>query len=231
MKPIFRLNLTLLFGLLAGVVSAQSTLPATGVVRPMQSGDIDYSLCTLPSIPRAASAAVDRCVSRLIKADVQDMPGARVDVNLTTRHDDQTVSPLDAIQFAARPQPRVATSWGVSPTEIDAPGSTAALSIGAKPSPPSSLFGSSPPIITASAEGSPPDAGSAATLNRKLTRLLVRKQEEAKLRQTREAERSLAQECQQLHLSELECKLKLREQKLAMAGSIDSGKPRQQPNH
>lgn len=232
MRLIRRLSLLVLLAVLvAGSTSAQSLPPPTGSAKAIQLQTTDGISCSEPPYRQSVNVEVNLCVDRLVDADAQGIPGVRLDVTVLPENDPELLATTDENQFASRPQPAGATFWG--PLSIRARGlaTTPALSESASSSPaplpavtilPSTEIEDSPSLTFASA----------STLDRKLTRARLRTQEEAKLRRSRQLQRDLNEQCLQMHLSDLECSLKLKSQKLSAIGQAGQSARSQPPaNH
>lgn len=231
MRLIHRLSLpALLAVLVAAAALAQSVSPTTGAARAMQLQSANSTFCPEPPNPQAVSAAVNLCMDCLIRADVQDVPGVRLDQNVLPGNDPELLAIPEQNQFASRPQMAGATSWrplairpqrlGATPT-LSGPASSSAVQL-----PALAILASTEVDNSVSL-----DFAYASTLDRKLSRARSRKQAEEQRRQSRELQKDLGEQCRQLHLSDLECRLKLRTQKLSAIGHTDRiAKPRQQEN-
>jgi len=214
MRLIRRSLLSLLAVLVAETTLAQSMPVTAGSKRPQHASSV---ACPEPSNPQAVAAEVNLCNDRLIDADVQDIPGARLDLNVVPQNDPELLAAPDENQFPSPARPPGATSWSPHATLATASIATPAVS---RSTGPSVLQPSAAPALApAEAAGNSSfDLASASTLARKLTRNRLRTQEEARLRQSRQQQKDLNQVCRQMHLSDLECRLKLKAPKLATIG-------------
>jgi hypothetical protein len=221
MRLIHRLSLLApLASLLAAAASAQSPPPPAGTVQAMQQPSTESILCLEPSSPQAVAAAVELCVDRLVKANTQEIPGARLDVAALPENDLELLSTPDQNQFVSPPRPPGVTSWSPKAIAIQPLATTPAIS----ESPGSSALQLPAVTILASTEvddSASLDLVSASSLDRKLNRARVRAQQEARLRRARQAQKDLDQQCRQMHLSNLECRLKLKNQKQSPLGHTD----------
>jgi hypothetical protein len=223
------LSLLLLFTALASeAATAQSAARVTrgaAAARQPQVPD-PASVCSEPSDPRAVNADINLCVDRLVKADVQDVPGVGLDLNVFPYNDPELLSTPQENLFAPRPKVPSFTSW------VPQPGST---SWGPRPAnvevlqpEPDEPAPEKMPSPTVQAPGMPLLTDTTATLDElspglgpmpdtqwKLKRARARKAAEDKRRQSREQQKRFETHCRQLHLSDLECRLKLKSEPLA----------------
>lgn len=218
MRLILRLSLLVLLAVLvAGPTSAQSLPSPAGPAKAIQLQSTEGLSCSEPPHPQSANAEVNLCVDALVRADVQDTPGARLDVTVLPENDPELLPTPDEQQFASRAQPARATTW--SPQAMRAQELATAPTFSESAS--SSAVYLPAVAIPASTEVDDSvslDPAAASTLDRKLARARFRTQEESKLRQSRQLQRDLNEQCRQIHLSNLECRLKLKDQKLATVG-------------
>jgi len=218
----------LLAGLSVEAASAQS-IPITA--KATQPEDTNGPACSEPANPQALNAEVNLCIDRLVKAYVQDIPGARLDVTVSLQNDLELLPTPDENQLAPRTQPVRATSWSPQAMRTQGLATAPAFSESATSS------AVHLPAVTIWASTEIEDSASltfasASTLDRKLTRARLRTQEEAKLRQSRQLQRDLNEHCRQMHLSNIECRLKLKNQKLSAIGHTgQSARSQPQANH
>jgi hypothetical protein len=221
------LSLLLLFAALtAEAVTAQSVPATPGMTAAGQQQSRSAAVCSEPSDPRAVNAEVNLCVDRLVKADVQDVPGVLLDRNVFPYNDPEMLSPPQ--ENLSAPRPKVSsvtswgpqpgfTSWGPRPANVDAsqPESNQPVPE-AMPSPTLQL--PEPPLLddtTVTQDQTSPASGSAAELQWKRKRARAREAEEDRRRQSREQQKRFEAQCRRLHLSNLECRLKLKSDPLA----------------
>ncbi len=204
--------LVLLAVLIAGTTSAQSMPPPTGSAKAIPSQSADGTSCSEPPHPQSVNADVDLCVDALVKADVQDAPGVRLDVIVLPGNDPELLASQDKNRVASRHQLPSATSWGPQRFRQEL-GATPTPSESASLSPaqsPAFTIRPSPEV----ADNTSLDLVNVSILDRNLARARVRKQEEARLRQSRQMARDQKEQCRQINLSNLECRLQLKNQKL-----------------
>jgi hypothetical protein len=220
----------LLAGLIALAASAQSVSPTIRTAKAVQLQSIDSIFCSEPLNPQAVSAAVNLCMDRLVRADVQEIPGVRLDLNVVPANDPELLATPGQNQFASRPQLAGATLWG--PQAIRARGLEAIPTVSGPDSWSAVQLPAAPILAPTEIDNSAPlDFASASTLARKLSRARSRKQVQEKQHQSRQLQKDLGDHCRQLHLSDLECRLTLKTQKLSAIGQMNRiAKPRQQEN-
>jgi hypothetical protein len=215
MRLIRRLSLlVLLAGPVAGPASAQSLPPPTGPAKAIQLQSTDGISCSEPPYPQSVNGEVNICVDALVKADVQDTPGLRLVVTVLPENDPELLTSPYANRFTSRSPPPGATSWSQQP--IGSP----VLETAPVPAPPAAQL--PVPSATLSAaepgDGSSIDLASLSTQDRKLARARILTQEEARQRQSRQLQKDLNEQCRQMHGGDLECRSKLKSQKLATSG-------------
>lgn len=200
--------------LVAGPTSAQSLPPPAGPAKAIQLQSTDGISCSAPPPPQSVNAEVNLCVDALVQADVQDTPGIRLDVTVLPENDPEVLASPYANQFTSRSPPPGATSW--SQQLIRSP----VLETAPAPALPAAQLPVLPATLSAAEPGDRPsiDLASLSTQDRKLARAHIRTQEEARLRQSRQRQKDLNEQCRQMHGSNLECRLKLKSQKLATSG-------------
>ncbi|SRR5579875_349037 len=230
------LLLVLLVALLAEAAMAQNATRASGTAAARQPQALDpATVCSEPSDPRAVSADVNLCVDRLVKADVQDVPGARVDRSLFPDNDPELLSPPQGNLPAPRPKAPSLTSWGPSPSFTSwglQPGLTLwgprPANAGALPPEADKAVSEAPvspaaplpeaPLLTDTTiipDEPSPDHDSSSVPRWKLKRAQAREEEERRRRLSRELQKRFDAQCRQLHLSDLQCRLKLNSDPLA----------------
>ena len=215
MRLICRLSLLVLLAVLvAKSTPAQSAPPPVRPAKAIYLQTTDGISCSEPPHPQSVDTEVDLCVNALVKANVQDTPGVRLDVTVLPENDPELLASPDESQFASRPQLPDATSWSHQP--IGSP----VLETAPVPAPPAAQL--PVPSATLSAaepgDGSSIDLASLSTPGRKLARARIRTQEEARQRQSRQLQKDLNEQCRQMHVSNLECRLKLKNQKVSAIG-------------
>jgi len=223
--------LALLAVLVAGPTSAQSLPLPARPAKAIQPQGTDGNSCSESPHPQAVSAEVSVCVDAQLQTDVQNTPGVHLDVTVLPENDPEMFAAKDQNQFASRAQPTGVTSWGPQPIAVErletppVPSESASSFPGQLPAiamlPPTEVAGNTSPNLTA-----------ASTLDRKLARVRIRKQQEASLQHSRALQEGLDQLCQQMHLSTLECRLKLKNQKQsAPSYTAQTAKSYHQPQH
>jgi len=137
-----------------------------------------------------------------------------LDVTVLPENDPELLASPDESQFASRPQLPDATSWSHQP--IGSP----VLETAPVPALPAAQL----PVLPATLSAAEPgdrysiDLASLSTHDRKLARARIRTQEEARQRQSRQLQKDLNEQCRQMHGGDLECRSKLKSQKLATSG-------------
>jgi hypothetical protein len=222
MRLIRRLSLLVLLAvllavLIAGPASAQSLPPPTGLAKAIQLQSTDAISCSEPPHPQSVNAEVDLCVNALVKTDVQETPGVRLDVTVLPENDPEMLAMPDPNEFPSRAPLTRTTSWGPPAIGVQKLSTSRALSESARP-PPEQFSAIAILASTEVQDNASLDLTKASELDRNLARARIRKQEEARLRQSRQLQRDLNEQCRQMHLSTLECRLKLKDQKLATVG-------------
>ncbi len=239
------LSLLVLFAaLVAEAVTAQSVPGTAAAAAVGQQRSRPTTVCSELTDPRAVNADVNLCVDRLVKADVQDVPGARVDRNVSLYNDPELLSPPQENLFAPRPKvPSVTswgpqpgfTSWGPKPAKLEIPQPEPDEPVPEATSSPT-LQLSEPSLLTDATviQNEPsPGLGPVPDTQWKLKRARAQKAEEDRRRQSHEQQKRFETHCRQLHLSDLECRLKLKSEPLTAITDRTNKLERLQPqdNH
>ena len=95
----------------AGPVWAQNTLPLGPYSDAWSARSLGPSVWPEHPNPPAVDVAVDSCVDRLVRADVEELPGVRLNPAALPANDSELLAPLDAKPRATRSSVPSATSW------------------------------------------------------------------------------------------------------------------------
>jgi hypothetical protein len=208
--PFFsRLGILLLLSSSVVQCCAQQTSGTQHIGNRAQPADSSNVFCLEPADTSAVNAAVDLCLDRLVKTDVQELPGTRVNLSILPADDPELLAIPVPIQPARVPQ---ASSWKPQTEQsgsldrgpelqTDQP---AALQL-----PPLPITGWSDNTDTNFSELS------RSGIQQKLARATIRAQEEEQRRRWRNQQNSFHHQCSRLHMSDLECRLGLRQQHLS----------------
>ena len=172
------------------------------------------AVCSEPSAPQAVHAAVDRCVDSLVRSDLEHELGILRDDAVVPDDPDLPNSP-DMKPFTTRAGTTGASSWAPMALRRQKP-QAASQSQGATdpfvlrlPSS-ASLSNTTDIDETLPSESVPPSTIAQGLARARHQREVARTQRHLTLPDTTQD-----QVCRQLHLSQLECRLKLKDQKVA----------------
>jgi len=190
-----------------GPVWAQNTLTLDPTSAMGRARSLEESACPYHPNPPAVDVAVDACVDRLVKADVEELPGVRLNPALLPADDPELRATLQAKQPARPAQPPAATSWVVTPANAFVDTVSPAAELTASSAGPLTTV-PSPAEIVATEPTDSVDLGSVSALHLKLARARLRRQQERGRRQLVELQKRLEQQCQQLLFTNVECQSK-----------------------
>ena len=196
-----------------GVAQALAQTAASANTYQMLQRPGADNVCAEPSDPRAVSAAIDPCVDRLVRSDVSQDLGILQDDSAPPATPEPPSS-TDVKPFAVRAPNGGATSWAPMAVRTRAPGppdqwqdppGLTVLRLPPEASPANGADNDETPL----SESAP-----LATTAQGLARARLRREKALKQRQLTSSEKAEAQVCRQLLLSPLECRQKLKQQKL-----------------
>lgn len=207
-------SLLILMVCCVGSVWAQNSLTLDPNSDAWRSRKLEQSVCPDHPNPPAVDVAVDSCIDRLVKADVEELPGARLNPAALPANDSELFATVESKQSPTRARFTSATSWAPKPTssllERSPPAAEAPIPETVKlPIMPS-------PADTAATEPTESiDLRSDSALQIKLSHIRLQAPQERARRRSLELQKTFHQQCQTLLLSDAECRLRLQGQKVS----------------
>ena len=211
MRSIWLRSLLILAVCSVGSVWAQNSLTLNPDSEERSARSAEQSVCPNHLIPPAVDAAVDSCVDRLFKADVEELAGARLNPAALPAEDPELLGTIEAGKPPARARLSAATSWGAqargSPETV-LPAASATRETITLPVMPT-------PADAATELTEPADSGSVSALGLKLAHIRGHTPPERARHPSVESQKQRHPQCQRLHLSEAECRTRQREQRVS----------------
>jgi len=210
-----RIVLAFLVALVAATGAfAQDVRPDAGSSEAWQHDLATHNPCSEPSNPQVVNAGVDRCADALVKAEVQEIPGIRLDETAVPQDDPELLLSPDQQGLGSRAHVQGATSWApkaVRPQKTLLP--PLQQSSGEE------FVVRLPQVNTSTGEETgealPSEIAPLNPVRRRLARNRVQKRDATKHPHSHTSEQNPDPACRPLQLSPLECRLKLKEQKLS----------------
>ena len=173
--------------------------------------DADNYFCRESPDGSAVKASVNLCLDRQLNADVQDVAGTRLNPNALP-DDDPELLATPVAKKSNRAPPATTSSWQPKPAQTGFLDTASQFRA-------SDAFLPVPRLTITNriedSDSNPSDSPAPSLMQQQLARARARAQHEERRRRTREEQNSFHQQCSRLHMSDLNCRLRLRRQKLS----------------